>query len=363
LTLPDFRVPLPEEIRRLTPYVPGKPIEELERELGITGAVKLASNENPLGPSRSVLEVVQEAFRHVHRYPDGSAFRLKRSLSAYLQVPEDRLVLGNGSNELLVLLAECVVRPGDEVVFARPAFVVYPLVTQLLRGIPRVVPLKDDAHDLEAFADALSPRTRLVFVCNPNNPTGTIVTRNAIEALLERTSPETLVVLDEAYYEYVDDPAYFESLHLLERHPNVAVLRTFSKAFGLAGLRVGYGVVHPVLADAVQRARQPFNVNQMALAAAEAALLDRDHVRKVVDLNRRMRRLLEQGLARLGVRVAPSQANFVYFRVPSAFKVYEALLAKGVIVRPMGDEALRVTTGTEEETRRFLDAFAEVVRW
>jgi len=362
LTLPEFRVPLPEEIRRLKPYVPGKPIEELEREMGITGAVKLASNENPLGPSRNVLSVIEDSFRHIHRYPDGSAFRLKRSLSAYLDVPEERLILGNGSNELLVLLAECVVRPGDEVVFARPAFVVYPLVTQLLRGVARVVPLKGDTHDLEGFASVLSDKTRLVFICNPNNPTGTILSRDAIEEFLGKVSPEALVVLDEAYYEYVEDPSYFETLHLLERYPNLAVLRTFSKAFGLAGLRVGYGVAHPTLADAVQRARQPFNVNMLALAAAEAALMDREHVRKVVDLNRRMRRLLEEGLAKLGVRVAPSQANFVYFHVPDAFRIYERLLSRGVIVRPMGDEALRVTTGTEEETRRFLDAFDEVIR-
>lgn len=361
MTLPEFGVPLPDEILRLQPYVPGKPVEELERELGITGAVKLASNENPLGPSKSVLDVVTDTFRHVHRYPDGSAFRLKTALAAYLGLSEDRLILGNGSNELLVLLAECVVRPGDEVIFARPSFVVYPLVTQLLRGVPKVIPLKDDVHDLSAFASALTPRTRLVFLCNPNNPTGTIVTRAAIESFLEKVSPTTLVVIDEAYYEYVEDPDYFESLRLLDKFANVAVLRTFSKVFGLAGLRMGYGVVHPKLAETVQRARQPFNVNMMAMAAAEAALLDVDHVRKVVDLNRRMRKKLEEGLAKLGVRVAPSQANFVYFHVPEAFRIYEKLLSRGVIVRPMGDAALRVTTGTEEETERFLRTFEEVM--
>jgi len=271
------------------------------------------------------------------------------------------LILGNGSNELLVLLAESVVRPGDEVLYARPSFVVYPLVTQLLRGIPKVIPLRDDTHDLDAFTAALSPRTRLVFVCNPNNPTGTIVPISAIASFMEKVSPETLVVLDEAYYEYVDAPAYFESLKLQERYPNLAVLRTFSKAFGLAGLRMGYGVVHPVLVDAVQRARQPFNINMLALAAAEAALADIPHMRKVVELNRRMRARLEEGLAKLGVRLVPSHANFVYFHVPGAFHVYEALLSRGVIVRPMGDAALRVTTGTEEETERFLRTFEEVM--
>ena len=357
----DFRVPLPEEIRKLQPYIPGKPIEEVERELGITGVTKLASNENPLGPSPLVLKTLTDTFRHIHRDPDGSAFRLKKSISSFLGTPEDRLILGNGSNELLVLLAESVVRPGDEVLYARPSFVVYPLVTQLLRGIPKVIPLRDDTHDLDAFTAALSPRTRLVFVCNPNNPTGTIVPISAIASFMEKVSPETLVVLDEAYYEYVDAPAYFESLKLQERYPNLAVLRTFSKAFGLAGLRMGYGVVHPVLVDAVQRARQPFNINMLALAAAEAALADIPHMRKVVELNRRMRARLEEGLAKLGVRLVPSHANFVYFHVPGAFHVYEALLSRGVIVRPMGDAALRVTTGTEEETERFLRTFEEVM--
>jgi histidinol-phosphate aminotransferase len=358
----DFKVPLPEEIRRLQPYVPGKPIEELERERGIQGASKLASNENPLGPSKHVLDILTDTFRYIHRYPDGSAVQLKRTLAAYLAVDESSLILGNGSNELLVLLAECVVRPGDEVIYASPSFVVYPLVTQLLRGTPQVVPLKADTHDLEGYAERLSPRTRLLFICNPNNPTGTIVSNAAIEGLMRKVRPETLVVLDEAYYEYVDDPAYFESMHLLERYPNLAVLRTFSKAFGLAGLRMGYGVVHPTLANAVHRARQPFNVNMMAMAAAEAALMDIPHMRKVVELNGRMRARLAEGLAKLGITVAPSQANFVYFHVPAAFKVYDMLLSKGVIVRPMGDEALRVTTGTEAETERFLKAFAEVMK-
>ncbi len=359
--MPEFKVPLLDEIHRLQPYVPGKPIEELERELGIQGASKLASNENPLGPSPKVLTAITETFRHIHRYPDGSGFRLRKAVAAHLGVAENRLILGNGSNELLVLLAECVVRPEDEVIFARPSFVVYSMVTQLLRGTPKVVPLTNETHDLKLFAEALSPRTRLIFICNPNNPTGTIVSQTAIEAFLDKVPPQVLVVLDEAYFEYVDADSYFDSIRLQEKHPNVAVLRTFSKAYGLAGLRMGYGIVHPEMAEAVQKARQPFNVNSLAMVAAEAALSDIPHMKKVVDLNSRMRKRLEEGLAKLGVPVAPSQANFVYFHVPDADKIYEMLLSKGVIVRPMGPQALRVTTGTESETEKFLAAFAEVL--
>lgn len=358
----DFRVPLHAEILQLKPYVPGKPIEELERELGISGAVKLASNENPLGPSPKAMEAMAACLSDLHRYPDGSAYRLRRALSGRLGRDETRLILGNGSNELLVLLAECVLDRGDEVLFADPGFVVYRLAAQWMGATPKPLPLKAYTHDLEAFVRAWTPRTRLVFICNPNNPTGTIVPLSAVERFMEKTSPETLVVLDEAYYEYVDEPSYFESLDLLDRYPNLAVLRTFSKVHGLAGLRVGYGLVHPVLADAVQRARQPFNVNRLALEAAEAALGDGDHVRRVTGLNRRMRSRLSEGLRAMGREPAPSQANFVYFREADAVRVYERLLAKGVIVRPMGPEALRVTTGTEEETERFLKAFAEVTR-
>jgi histidinol-phosphate aminotransferase len=357
-----FRVPIRQNLRRISPYVPGKPIEEVERELGITGACKIASNENPLGTSPLVLEALRRAALDVHRYPDGSAFRLRKALSGKFGRSESTILLGNGSNELLVLLAQAVLEPGDQVVFATPSFVVYPLAAQLFGAAAVPIPLKDHAHDLQAFSRALTEKTRLVFVCNPNNPTGTAVSRLAVEALLRACPPEVLVVLDEAYYEYVEMKTYFESLDLLESHPNLAVLRTFSKVYGLAGLRVGYGFAHPDLADALQRIRQPFNVNSLALAGAEAALQDQDHVRRVVDLNARMRSRLTEGLKELGIEPAPSQANFVYFKVAGAAALYDKLLKKGVIVRPMGPEALRVTTGTEEETERFLAEFRSILR-
>ena len=361
MDMPEFKVPLREQIASIAPYVPGKPIEEVEREYGITGASKIASNENPLGPSPKALEAVRRAASDLHRYPDGSAFRLRRALAGKFGRPEEGILLGNGSNELLVLLAQCVLAPGDEVLFAQPSFVVYPLVTQLFQAKAVTLPLRDDAHDLQAFSRALTPKSRLVFICNPNNPTGTAVSLLGIEALLKTCSPETLVVLDEAYYEYVELKTYFESLDILERYPNLAVLRTFSKAYGLAGLRVGYGFAHPALAAAVQKVRQPFNVNSLSLVGAEAALGDGEFVAKAVALNARMRSRLQEGLRDLGFQPAPSQANFVYFRDTQAPAHYEALLRRGVIVRPMGTGALRVTTGSEAETERFLIALREIL--
>jgi histidinol-phosphate aminotransferase len=357
----DFKVRIQPRINGISPYVPGKPIEEVERELGISGASKIASNENPLGASPRVLEALRQAALSVHRYPDGSAFRLRKALADKFARPESTILLGNGSNELLVLLAQAVLEPGQEVVFATPSFVVYSLAAQLFGASARAIPLKDDRHDLQAFSRAITDKTRLVFVCNPNNPTGTAVPRLAVEALLRACPPEVLVVLDEAYYEYVQLKTYFESLDLLDRHPNLVILRTFSKAYGLAGLRVGYGFAHPDLAEALQRIRQPFNVNSLALAGAEAALQDQDHVRRVLELNARMRARLTEGLEALGKEVAPSQANFVYFRTGGAAGLYERLLKNGVIVRPMCPEALRVTTGTEEETERFLTAFKSLL--
>lgn len=344
----------------LKPYVPGKPIEELERELGIARATKLASNENPLGPSPSVLKAVEKALPKIGRYPDGGAHDLSHALAKHLKVGADRIILGHGSNELLVLLGEMVLSPGDEVLFSENSFLIYPLVAQLFEATARTVPAPAFTHDLPSFAKALTPKTRLVFICNPNNPTGTFVPLSQVEDFLKVCPPEVLVVLDEAYYEYVTESSYFESLALTERYPNLVVLRTFSKAYGLAGLRVGYGIARPELVEIFQKTRQPFNVNSLAMVAAEAALGDPAHMKKAVELNARMRQVLAEGLSQMGFRPAPTQANFVYFEVKGAPDLYQALLKKGVIVRPMGPGALRITTGTEEETRNFLKAFGEL---
>ncbi len=356
-----FQVTVRPNIQRMTPYVPGKPIEEVERELGISGVSKLASNENPLGPSPLALAAVKEGVSQIHRYPDGSAFYLKQALSEHLNLSVDRLLIGNGSNELLVLLAQLVLNPGDEVLYAEPSFVVYPIVTQLFEGAAKPIPLREAAHDMKAFAEALSPKTRLVYLCNPNNPTGTMVPLLAIEAFLKICPPQVLVVLDEAYYEYVDEKNYFESTRLLEKYSNLVILRTFSKVFGLAGLRVGYGMADPALVDAAQRGRQPFNVNSLAMLGAQAALRDKSHVERVKNLNREMRRKIQTGLKNLGLAYAPSHTNFIYFNISCAAGVYEKLLRGGIIVRPMGPDALRVTTGTEAETENFLKSLETIV--
>ncbi len=355
-----FSVPLRSHLQTIKPYVPGKPLEELERELGIKNAAKIASNENPLGPSPRCLEAVEKSFSQWGRYPDGGAHELTKKLAVYLGVKPESIVLGNGSNEILVLLGEMILNPGDEIIYASPSFVVYQLVGQINQAKAQVVPLKNHTHDLQAFAKVLTPRTRMVFICNPNNPTGTILSMAEVEAFLKVCPPEVLVVLDEAYYEYVEDAAYFESLSLRDRYPNLAVLRTFSKAFGLAGLRMGYGVVHPELAALFQKTRQPFNVNQLAQTAALAALEDLPYMRKAVDLNRRTRHRLMEGLRGMGLQPVQSQANFIYFEINEAESLYDRLLREGIIVRPMGEKALRVTTGTEEETDRFLKVFQKM---
>jgi histidinol-phosphate aminotransferase len=355
-----FQVPLRANLTAIKAYVPGKPIEELERELGVKNATKIASNENPLGPSPKVIEALQKQLTNVSRYPDGSAHNLIQALAKQLGVNANQVMLGHGSNELLILLSQMVLNPGDEVIFADQSFVVYPLAAQLFEGSTEVIPLKDFTHDMAAFSNALTPKTKLVFICNPNNPTGTFVPLLAIEAFLKVCPPNVLVVLDEAYYEYVEEKTYLGSLKLIQDYPNLVVLRTFSKVYGLAGLRVGYGVGHPDLVSVFQKTRQPFNVNALALTAAEVALSDNDYLKKVLELNKAMRQKISEGLTRLGLKPVPSQTNFVYFKVPHAQDLYQQLLLKGVIVRPIGPDALRVTTGTVEETEKFLTAFEQV---
>lgn len=354
-------VPFRSHLSAMKPYVPGKPIEELERELGITNVSKLASNENPLGPSPQVLEALQKALPKIGRYPDGGAHDLSQVLAKHLGVEAKQILLGHGSNELLVLLGQMVLTPGDEVLFSQGSFLLYPLVAQLFEAKPIEASAKEHTHDLEAFSKALTSKTRLVFICNPNNPTGTGIPLSEVEQFLKTCPSQVLVALDEAYYEYVEQKNYFGSLNLLSKYPNLVVLRTFSKAYGLAGLRVGYGVAQPELVEIYQKTRQPFNVNSMAMTAAVAALADQGHMKRAVELNSRMRKLLADGLLELGLKPLPTQTNFVYFEIEKAQDHYQALLKKGVIVRPMGPKALRVTTGTEIETRNFLKVFREVL--
>lgn len=357
---------VPEYIRSLIPYEPGKPIEEVEREYGISGSVKLASNENPLGPSPRALAVLRERLPELHLYPDGDCFYLKRALARKLGVEPDRLIFGNGSNEIIELAARTFMRPGDEAVMAEQAFVVYELIVQAVGGKRKTVPLKNFTHDLAAMADAVTPQTRLVFLANPNNPTGTIYRRRDWEAFLERISPDVLVIVDEAYFEYVEEADYPNSLDYHARHPAILTLRTFSKLYGLAGLRIGYGIGAKDVIALMQRVRQPFNVNAPAQWAALAALDDSEHVQRSLGVNQQGVKYLQTEFARLGLSYVPSQANFILVRVGNGHEVFQRLLQQGVIVRPMVGykfpEHVRVTVGTMAQNQKLIGALERLIQ-
>lgn len=349
----------------LVPYQPGKPIEEVEREYGIRDSIKLASNENPLGPSPRALAALREALGGINRYPDGGCFYLKEKLAAKLGVGADQVILGNGSNEILELLARVFLRPGDDAVMSEQAFIVYSSVVQAAAGIPRAVPLKSFTHDLEAILAAVRPSTRLVFLGNPNNPTGTIFRRADFDRFLGAIRKDVVIVTDEAYAEYVEDPEYPASLAYVNGGRLLVVLRTFSKIYGLAGLRIGYGIASAEVVAALDRVRQPFNVNSLAQAAALAALDDDEHVAASRRANREGKRFLAVEFERLGLSFVPTEANFILVRVGEGASVYEKLLSQGVIVRPMSGygfpEHVRVTVGTAGENRRFVSALENVL--
>ncbi len=355
-------------VQKLSPYVPGKPVEELAREFGLRAAdiVKLASNENPLGPSPAALDAIQAALPELTRYPDGNGFVLKQALAAHYGVDTDMLVLGNGSNDILELVARAFVTPQDEVLFSAHAFAVYPLVTQAIGAKPVVVPARDWGHDLAAMAAAITPATKLIFIANPNNPTGTWVERDELEAFLARVPEQVLVVLDEAYTEYVTDADFPSGLDYLRQYPNVLVSRTFSKAYGLAALRIGFAVCQPVIADILNRVRQPFNANSLALVAAAAALGDTEYLHTSRSINQQGMAQIETGLSKLGLGWIPSRGNFIAVDLGrDAGPVYQAMLRAGVIVRPVAGygmpQHLRVSIGLAEENQRFLMALEQVL--
>lgn len=351
-----------QDVLKISPYLPGKPIEELERERGIVGAVKLASNENPRGPSAAVREAIRTATDQLSRYPDGSAYRLRGLIAERFDVDPAQLTFGNGSDEVLKLAGRAVLSPGDRGLVDEHCFVVYPITMLGCNAEPVRIPSTGWAHDLGAIADAIDERTRVIYLANPNNPTGTWFTEEALVAFLRRVPTEIWVVLDEAYYEYAREvPEYPDSLKLLPDFPNLIVTRTFSKVYGLAALRVGYGVSSSEIAELMNRVRQPFNVNSIALAAAEAALQDDSYVRESVALNREGMTRIIAGLTKLGLDYIPSIGNFVTFEVgDNAPDVYDAMLNRGVVVRPVANydmpKHLRVTIGLPEENERFLDA-------
>lgn len=351
------------DIAGITPYSPGKPIEELERELGISGSIKLASNENPLGPSPKALAVLAEATKTLHRYPDGGGHYLRQALAERWKVAPDQIILGNGSDEIITFLSKVFLEPGDEAVMADPSFVIYKIDVAAVHARPVIVPLKDHRHDLPAMASRVTSRTRLVFVCNPNNPTGTYVTAAEVAAFLKAVPPDVIIVFDEAYYEYVTADDYPHTLEILKTGRPVVLLRTFSKIYGLAGLRIGYGLTTPEIVQHMNRIRPPFNTNSLAQRAALAALSDEDHVRESRRLNTEGMSLLSGRLAALGLTVIPSQANFLYFDVKQDGKaVFDALLRRGVIVRHLGGTFLRVTVGLPHENQRFIESLQGVLK-
>ncbi|AMQ87719.1 histidinol-phosphate transaminase [Marinobacter sp. LQ44] len=362
----DYQSLAVKGVQALSPYQPGKPIEELARELGLNPSeiIKLASNENPLGPSEKALAAARKALEELCLYPDGNGFELKQALANRFGVGMDQITLGNGSNDVLEVIARCFADTDSEVVFSQYAFAVYPIVTQAIgaKGVP--VPAKEWGHDLEAMAAAVTERTKLVFVANPNNPTGTVHTAKAIEAFLDQIPERVLVVLDEAYCEYLSGSEYPDGIKLLERYPNLIVCRTFSKAWGLAALRVGYAISSPAIADILNRVRQPFNVDSVALAAATAVLQDEAYLNRSREVNEAGLRQLSEAFELMGLPYIPSAGNFIAVEVgDQAQGIYQALLSHGVIVRPIAGYGmpyhLRVSVGLPEENERFLDALSQ----
>lgn len=353
-------------VQALSPYQAGKPIEELQRELGLKNIVKLASNENPLGPSELAVAACRKAADGIYLYPDSSGFELKKKLAEKYSVTPAQITLGNGSNDVLDLIARAFLEPGKSAVFSAHAFVVYPIAVQACGARAIVTPAKAWGHDLDAMLAAIEDDTRVIFIANPNNPTGTWVDKTSLEHFLDAVPEDVIVVLDEAYTEYVTEAEFPNGLDYLERYPNVVVTRTFSKAYGLAGLRVGYSISSPAICDLLNRVRAPFNVSTVALAAAEASLNDEAYLQESRRVNAAGLKQLGEGLDTLGLEWIPSVGNFIAFKVPAdAAQVYQGLLRAGVIVRPVGVYAmpdfLRVSVGLESENQRFLEALPPVL--
>ncbi len=354
----------PEHIKTIKPYVPGKPVEELERELGITDSVKLASNENPAGPSPLAIKALRSNLADLNRYPDGSCYYLRNALSDKLRVNPDDLIFGNGSNEIIELAVRTFVSPGDEAIMAHPSFVVYSTIVQAAGGRNVIVPLNDRRHDLDAMASKITDRTRIIFIANPNNPTGTINSKGGFDSFMEKVPDSVLVVVDEAYYEYVMSPDYADSMKYFRQGKDILILRTFSKVYGLAALRIGYGIAGPEINTEMNKVRQPFNINSLAQKAAIAALADKKHLEKTIRINERGKKYLYKELSRLKVNYVPTEANFIYifFNNEIASELYNALLKEGVIVRPMGKSEIRATIGLPAENKKLIAALRKIIR-
>ncbi len=352
-----------DNIQGITPYVPGKPIEELERELGISGSIKLASNENPLGPSTKAVASIKKAVEGLNRYPDGSGFYLSQALAKKYGVDLSQVILGNGSNELIELAVRTFVQPGEEIISADPSFVVYKMIAQAAGGTNVIVPCTNMRHDLDAMAGRITPKTKIVFIANPNNPTGTMNTKAEMDRFMAHVPDHVLVAVDEAYCEYVTHAEYPDSLDYLKEGRNILALRTFSKIYGLAGLRIGYGITTAAIAEMMNKVRQPFNTNSLGQIGALAALSDRKHVEKSIAINNEGKQYLYQSFGQLDVAFIPTETNFILFETALDGKeVYTALLKQGVIIRPMGGKRLRVTIGLPEENKRFIAELEKILK-
>jgi histidinol-phosphate aminotransferase len=358
----------PHYVSSIKPYVPGKPVEELERELGIRDSVKLASNENPLGPSSLALkDIINELTStgssiSLNRYPDGNGYYLKQALSQRLSVSDEEIILGNGSNEIIDITVRTFLQPGDDAVMAHPSFVVYPMSTQAQGANAIQVPLKNYIHDLEAMADAVTSGTKIVFVANPNNPTGTMNRKPEFDRLMQRIPEGVLVIVDEAYCEYVTDSDYPDSMRYLREGREILILRTFSKMYGLAGLRIGYGIGGKKIIAELNKLRPPFNTSSLAQRAAMLALQDEEHLLRTREINEQGKKYLYGELDSIGIPYVPTEANFIYMPLKqNAQTLYAALLKQGVIVRPVGQHEIRVTIGLPEENKRFIDALKTVM--
>ena len=353
-------------IQTISAYQGGRPVEEVQRELGLSDVIKLASNENPLGPSKRALDALAEAVASVHHYPDGNAFYLRNAVAAFHGVGPEQLLFGAGSSDVLQILGETYISPGDHIVYPQQSFVVYSLMAAIFDARISTPLMRAHTYDLEAIAAAVTDETKLVLIANPNNPTGTYVTKTQLDAFFDAIPSSPLVVLDEAYFEYVDRDDYPDGLDYLRAGRNVIVTRTFSKAYGLAGLRVGYGIASPEVVEMMNRARPPFNVNSLAQVAALAALEDVEHVTRSREVNAAGMAYLTAALARLGLAYVPSVANFLLVHLGrDGRSVTEALTRRGVIVRPMHayayPQSVRVTVGTAAQNQRFIAALAEVL--
>ncbi|MEN2986051.1 MAG: histidinol-phosphate transaminase [Thermodesulfovibrionaceae bacterium] len=360
--------PLPY-VEKIQPYIPGKPIKEVERQLGIKSCVKLASNENPLGPSPKVIEALEVFLstpQEIARYPEGSGYYLKNALCEYfekrgIQITHDELILGNGSNEIIDIAVRTYIGVGDEAVMAKPSFVVYAMSVTAQGGIPIEVPLKDWRHDLREMLSKVNKKTKAIFIANPNNPTGTMNFEDEFDEFMQNVPEGVLVVVDEAYYEYVTNLKYPDSIKYFKEGKDILILRTFSKAYGLAGLRIGYGIAKKEIVNEMNRIREPFNTNTLAQLAAEVALKDEEHLKKVIETNEAGKRYLYRELEKIpSIKYLPTEANFIYIILPdniSSSEVFDFLLKNGVIVRPVGPNHLRVTIGLPEENEIFIEKF------